>query len=59
MNGKAPSPFVDGFKGSFKLAAGLVLAVISVLSSFADNSLSLRDISSRSGLKTRDVDRRR
>ena len=56
MNVKAPSPFVEGFKGAFKLAAGLVLAVVSVLSSFADNSLSLRDIRSRSDPKTRDVD---
>jgi len=59
MNVKAPSPFVDGFKGAFKLAAGIVLAVISVLSAFADHSLSLRDISSRSGVKARDVDRGR
>lgn len=43
MNAKVVSPVIQGFKESFKLSAGLVLAVGSVISSFAAHSLSLRD----------------
>jgi hypothetical protein len=49
MNVKLLSPVVDGIKDSFKLSAGIVLAVGSVISSFADHSLSLRTRNDRSG----------
>jgi hypothetical protein len=41
---KVISPVVEGIKDSFRLSAGIVLAVGSVLSSFAHHSLSLRDV---------------
>jgi hypothetical protein len=49
MNVKVLSPVMDGIIDSFKLSAGIVLAVGSVISSFADHSLSLRNRNDRSG----------
>jgi hypothetical protein len=49
MNVKVLSPVIDGIKDSFKLSAGILLAVGSVISSFADHSLSLRNMNDRSG----------
>lgn len=49
MNVKVLSPVMDGIKDSFKLSAGILLAVGSVISSFADHSLSLRNMNDRSG----------
>jgi hypothetical protein len=49
MNVKVLSPVMDGIKDCFKLSAGIVLAVGSVISSFADHSLSLRNRNDRSG----------
>ena len=49
MNVKALSPVMDGIRDSFKLSAGIVLAVASVISSFADHSLTLRNRNDRSG----------
>lgn len=37
------TPVVEGIKGSFKLSAGLLLAVGTVISSFAHHTLSLKD----------------
>jgi hypothetical protein len=42
MNVKVLSPVFDGIRDSFKLSAGIVLAVGSVISSFANHSLSLQ-----------------
>jgi hypothetical protein len=47
MNVKVLSPVMDGIKDSFKLSAGILLAVGSVISSFADHSLSLRNMNGR------------
>ena len=49
MNVKVLSPVMDGIKDCFKLSAGIVLAVGSVISSFANHSLSLRNRNDRSG----------
>jgi hypothetical protein len=49
MNVKVLSSVMDGIRDSFKLSAGIVLAVGSVISSFADHSLSLRNWNDRSG----------
>jgi hypothetical protein len=49
MNVKVLSPVMDGIRGSFKLSAGLVLAVVAVISSFADHSPTLRNGNDRSG----------
>ncbi len=47
MNVKVLSPVMDGIRDSFRLSAGIVLAVGSVISSFADHSLSLRNRNNR------------
>ena len=49
MNVKVLLPVMDGIKGSFRLSAAIVLAVGSVISSFADHSLSARNGNERSG----------
>ena len=49
MNVKVLSPVLDGIKDSFRLSVGIVLAVGSVMSAFADHSLSLRNTSNRVG----------
>jgi hypothetical protein len=49
MNVKVLSPVLDGIRDSFKLSAGLVLAIGAVISSFADHSLSVRNKNDRSG----------
>jgi hypothetical protein len=49
MNVKVLSPVMDGIRGSFRLSAGILLAVGSVLSAFADHSLSLRNSNDRGG----------
>jgi hypothetical protein len=43
MNDKVFYPVVEGIKDSFRLSAGIVLAVGAVLSDFTHHSLSLRD----------------
>ena len=48
MNVKVLSPVMDGIRDSFRLSAGILLAVGSVISSFADHSLSLRNRNDRS-----------
>ena len=37
-------PFLEGFKGSFILSAGIILAIGAVLSAFVNHSLSLKDL---------------
>jgi hypothetical protein len=49
MNVKVLSPVMDGIRDCFKLSAGIVLAVGSVISSFADHSISPRSKTDRSG----------
>lgn len=42
MTRKLLRAFFEGFKGSFKLSAGIVLAICSVIGAFAHHTLSLR-----------------